>query len=364
MRQINPIDNNGSIQLKFSVSGKRYSFNPIPGGTFGEPLDMSAARAIATRISHDILSGHFDTTLNSYRLAPKVAPVATVATANLLALWDVWVSSLDISEATKADKHRWARVMIAKANPGLTDVTWLTSSKLAPATYRDRLCLLKACYRWAVSQGYIDRSPYETLKPRKATRKPPKPFAASEIAAILSGFDQLAPGYSGFVRFLFGTGVRTSEAIGLTWEQVDLDRGTVTIDRSLSRDILANGYKRISKETKTGTVRTLTLSSGLRAILEAQRKPGVSPKDLVFTTPTGKPIDDGNFRLRQWKPILGATGVPYRHPYVTRHSFASHAIDQGIPITSVAHLLGHRDSRMVIETYAHMVSQPQLPQMF
>ena len=92
MRDINPINNNGSIKLKFSFGGKRYSFNPIPGGDYSNKRDLANAKAIATRIQNDILAGYFDPTLDRYRLSPK-AP-AKPQPKNLLELWDLWVESL------------------------------------------------------------------------------------------------------------------------------------------------------------------------------------------------------------------------------------------------------------------------------
>lgn len=71
MREIKPIDNNGSIQLKFSVGGKRFSFNPIPSGSFTNKRDIEAAKVIAVRIQNDILAANFDTSLDRYRLVQK-----------------------------------------------------------------------------------------------------------------------------------------------------------------------------------------------------------------------------------------------------------------------------------------------------
>lgn len=74
MRDIKPTNHNGSIQLKFSFGGKRYSFNPVPGGSYTSKRDLATANAIATRIQNDILAGCFDPTLDKYRLTPKTRP--------------------------------------------------------------------------------------------------------------------------------------------------------------------------------------------------------------------------------------------------------------------------------------------------
>lgn len=359
MREIKPVNNNGSIQLKFSFGGKRYSFNPIPGSHYDDKRDMATARAIATQIQNDILAGHFDPTLNHYRLEPKATTKAQPKT--LLELWDAWVESLNLSPDTQANHYKWVRRMITKANPGLTDTGWLTQANISPRTYKDRLSLIKACGKWGVTKGWLEVNPYGSLKPKKDNPKEIKPFTQEEIRAILAGFDELAPHYSPFVRFLMATGVRTSEAIGLLWSHIDFQRSEIVIKESLPKDLTGNGYRRIRKETKTGSIRYLPMSLELQALLLFLRPAKVNPDSLVFTTPQGCIIDADNFRCRQWTKVLKAQGIPYRKPYTTRHTMASHAIDQGIPITGVAYLLGHSDNTMVMRNYGHMINRPSLP---
>lgn len=364
MREIKPVNNNGCIQLKFSVAGKRYTFNPVPSGRYGNTRDMATASAIATRIQNDVLSGHFDPTLNSYRLTLKIAPEQPkTKPETLLELWDGWVITLNLPVATKANHYEWVRRMLLKANPNLTDTNWLTKAGLATRTLRDRLSLLKSCGDWAVEQGWLEVNPYANLKLKRDNPKDIKPFTAKEIQTILSGFEEIAPHYLPFVKFLFLTGVRISEAIGLQWQHIDFEREIVTVRESLSIDVTDNGYKRIRKDTKTGIIRHLPMSQPLKELLETIRPSNPQPDDLVFTTVKGCIIDAGNFRDRQWIKVLTACKVPYRKIHTIRHTMISHGIEQGIPMTGVAYLAGHKDTRMVMQTYGHMVNRPQLPEM-
>ncbi|WP_414579426.1 tyrosine-type recombinase/integrase [Anabaena sp. CCY 9402-a] len=361
MHQIEPINNNGSIQLRFTYAGKRYSFNPIPGGQYNNKRDISTAKSIATQIQNDILAKNFDPSLNRYRITPKSLPQQS-APKSLLELWDCWVSSLNLSTATREHHYKTIRHQIAKANPDLVDTTWLTQAKLAASTHNQRLGYMKACFKWAMTKGIVSSNPYESIKTHKVKQKVVKPFTAREIKLIIQGFEELAPHYSAFVKFLLATGVRTSEAIGLRWSHLDFDRGLINIQESLSRDWEGNGYRRVRKETKTGSERQLKMNDGLRELLLSL--PRKERDSLVFTTVKGKVIDDGNFRERYWVKVLTSVGVDYRKPYTTRHTMISHAIEQGTPVTGVAYLAGHRDTRMVLETYGHMINKPELPDIF
>lgn len=362
MRPINPIDHDGAIQLKFSYGGKRYGFNPIPSGHYSNKRDLATAKAIATRISDDILAGCFDKSLSRYRLTPRKLPETKPET--WLFLWDGWVKSLDLPLATLAAHYKVIRSSILKANPRPQETSWFTSSTLAGSTYNSRLGYLKACGKWAMSKGLLAANPYAGLKPRKTIKPVTQPFSKAEIAKILQGFRDYAPSYAPFVSFLFQTGVRTSEAIGLRWGHVDFDRGLITISESLSRDRTGNGYQKVRKSTKSGNVRQLPMSKPLRALL-LNMQPLESPESgsLVFLSPQSAIIDPNNFRERYWKPVLTKVKVSYRKPYTSRHTMISHAIEQGCPLTGLAYLAGHTSTRMIMDTYGHMVNLQSLPKM-
>lgn len=377
MRQINPINNHGSIQLKFSVGGKRYSFAPIPGGDYNNARDIATAKAIATKISNDIISGYFDPTLDRYRLSSNkksetidkslgIDNTEAISTRgySFINIWDAWVLTLELPAATRADHYEMIRRMIVRANPALNDTQWLTSADIASSTYNKRLSYIKRCCEWAIIEGHLESNAFADLKPRKSDKPEVRPFTTTEIQAILKGFTDLAPQYRTFVSFLFLTGTRLSEAIGLQWQNVEFDRNEVVIRESLSKDRTSNGYKRLRKKTKTGSIRYLTLSEPLRNLLLSIRdlKPDAEPTSLVFTSPKGSHIDSGNFRSI-WVKVLSAVDVPYRKIHTIRHTMISHAIDQGVSLTGVAYLAGHKDSRMIVSTYSHIINRPSLPDM-
>ncbi|BBD59520.1 phage integrase family protein [Nostoc sp. HK-01] len=360
MRKIEPINNNGSIQLKFTHGGKRYSFNPIPAGRYSDKRDIANARAIATQIENDILARNFDPTLDRYRLSLKTQP-APPKPKLLIKLWDAWVDSLDLPAATREHHYKTIRQQIVKSNPDLTDTAWLVKAELSPSTFNQRLGYLKSCFKWALTKGLTDVNHYADVKTRKVAPKPIKPFNDREIRTIIKGFEEFAPHYVSFVKFLLATGVRTSEAIGLRWEHINFERELITVQESLSRDWAGNGYQRVRKETKSGGARQLKMSPELKQLL-LSIKPHRTYRDcLVFTTVKGKTIDDGNFRERYWVKVLTKVGVDYRRPYTTRHTTISHAIEQGTPLTGVAYIAGHGDTRMVMMTYGHMINRPDLP---
>ncbi len=84
----------------------------------------------------------------------------------------------------------------------------------------------------------------------------PKPFSAEEIRAIFNWFEnhKYYSYYADYVKFLFLTGTRTIEAIGLQWKHVDFDRNLMFIYESLGRD-RGSSAQRTRKTTKNQKLR-------------------------------------------------------------------------------------------------------------
>lgn len=364
MREIKPSNNNGAILIRFSVAGHRYHLSPIPGGRFDNKQDLKVAQAIATRISLDVLSGNFDGNLDRYHLTPKseVLKAPEAKPKSLLDLWDSWVGTLSLSAATKGDHYKVIRSQISKADPKPLETHWFTEADLAASTFNTRLGFLRRLGKWALQERLMDLNPWELINSRKVSRQPIKPFDAREIKLILQGFKTMYPRWLSYTKFLLATGVRSGEAIGLQWKHINFERGELTIAESLSRDRTGNGYRKIRKGTKTGSIRVLPMSEPLRSLLLALRPEGAKPDALIFQNRKGGYLSESKYR-ETWIKVLAAQRVEYRCPYKTRHTCLSHAIEQGVPITGVAYLAGHSSTAMVIQHYGHMVNRPSLPKL-
>jgi integrase len=169
------------------------------------------------------------------------------------------------------------------------------ANRLSVTTLKQYLVCLSAIWKWGIAENIIEQADvWRSLINRvKVPPKPmPKPFSHDEIHKIINGFENSThySHYTDFVLFLFGTGCRIGEAIGLRWKHINDDCSTVWIGESLSRGI--------RKATKTNRARNLTLTTKLQKMLQHRRLDSVNPDDLVFALPNGNPIDDHNFRNR------------------------------------------------------------------
>lgn len=360
-------DAEGRLRLRWRYKGKRYSLSM--GLPFNK-VNCKAAKLIATRIELDIAADNFDPTLIRYGKEEKAEEKPNVTDAT--EVWGRWVESLQLSERTANGHYKAIGAAITKYDPPLTDVKWLGMVDWSAKTYNNHLGYLKRCFDWAVEEGLVNVNPYAKLKRRKVTQQRIQPFTKSEMEIIIEALRSdrcnskcsaySHSGYADYVEFLFLSGCRPSEAIGLQRKHIDFYKNELIICDSLSRGNSgqSNSSGRVRKDTKTHNIRYLTLTDRMRNLL-LKRCDQLGNESLVFTSPKGNPIDDRTFNRRVWKPLLAKLGIEYRRPYISRHTFASTAIELGVSPTAVAYLLGHSDTTMVCKTYAHLIHRPPTP---
>lgn len=320
------------------------------------PTNRKAAETRALAIASDIAFDRFDSTLEKYR------PTATNDNSpTLLELWDKYAAykAKHLSKTTIDKDFKRIRNHITEfPSQRLTDARRIKSyltDKFTAETAKKIFMYVKACCDWGLDEALIPSNPFKTLKISGGKKhKGINPFTRSEVDLILAALDEKESHYTKFVEFLFFTGCRTSEAIGLQWKHISPDMKTITFSEAL---VLKH-----RKETKTGTIRKFPVNNQLRSILEevkGSRKP--KPDDLVFLSPNGLAIDSHNFLNREWKPLLEKIGIDYRSQYTTRHTFITHCLEAGVSVQQVADWVGN-SSRTIWQHYAGISKKRDVPE--
>ena len=156
------------------------------------------------------------------------------------------------------------------------------------------------------------------------------------------------------------TGLRRGELLGLRWDDVDLERGTLRVGRALVRE----GGRHTLGETKTKrgrrqinlTPRTVsTLKAHRKKQLEAKMRLAGLYKDhgLIFASQVGTPVNPENLVKRSFKPLLKKAGLPEIRFYDLRHTCATLLLIRGVHPKLVQELLGHATIAMTLDTYSH-----------
>jgi integrase len=162
------------------------------------------------------------------------------------------------------------------------------------------------------------------------------------------------------------TGMRLGELLGLTWQDIDLDRRRLSVQRSLVR---LKGRWIAGEPKSERSRRTVALSARAVAALREHRRRQIADGrhaqmsydlgDLVFTHESGKPVLGGHVTERCLKPLLRRAGLPIIRFHDPRHTAATLPLTQGVHPKLVAEMLGHSSVQLTLDLYSHVLPDLQ-----
>jgi len=200
-------------------------------------------------------------------------------------------------------------------------INWLSNLSISLKRKNNILIPLREVFEIATRDGVIASNPVSSIENFRHKTKEPSPFTPNEVNRILASCTGQV---HNLFKFAFYSGLRTSELIALTWDDIDLSRGVAFIRNAKVRKILK------STKTESGQ-RTIKLFPFAKDALEDQKQFRTSKHNEVFLNPkTSSPwIDDAQIRKTAWYPTLLKANVPKRNPYQTRHTYASLMLTAG-----------------------------------
>lgn len=244
---------------------------------------------------------------------------------------------------------------MAELSPADVD-DYLRLPGLDPRTRSHHRATLRRALQDAVREGLIDRNAGALAHPPAVPHRERATLTAAQVARLLDG----TRGSRYHALYALGAvcGLRIGEALGLRWSVVDLERGSLAVRESLTRD-LDGQLKRKGTKTAKGR-RTVDLPAIAadalrehRAIQDAERGAAPRPIDsLVFLTPAGYPIHGSNVLPFLYRD-LARLGLPRVTFHELRHSAATILYALGVPIETIADMLGHSSTRITADLYRH-----------
>jgi integrase len=209
-----------------------------------------------------------------------------------------------------------------------------------PQTRHGFLSTLVTAFRWAERAGIIDRNPL------RGVRKPPKASRGMEALVTPEQYAQLldaaTPAFRLFLRVLYASGARPGEVAAITAENFDANAGVVRLAEH--------------KTAYRGKSRVLYLPPETVALLVRQCERYRS--GALLRNNNNEPWTENAIGLAMRRTRERA-GVPHAIAYGLRHSFATDALERGVPDAHVAELLGHSGTAMLHRHYSHLGARAQ-----
>lgn len=241
----------------------------------------------------------------------------------------------------------------------------MTKRGLSGKTVKNVSAILHKAFSVALKQGLIPANPCGAAELPKVGRHEITPLTDEEIPLFLAAIES-SPMKNAYALCLFA-GLREGECLGLSWPQVDFQRGRITINQQLQKAKSKGGGYYIAVSTKSGRPRTIELPPVAVECLRAERirqmenrlKAGAAwsnPDDLIFTDEAGKHYAFSTF-YKHFKRIAASIGRPDARPHDLRHTAATVAIASGADVKSVQDMLGHATASFTLNVYAHTSEQ-------
>ncbi len=241
-----------------------------------------------------------------------------------------------VSSITKADVLAF-RTEISK-HPGREKST-LSPRRINAVMKPLRQILNEAADRYEFNSGF------RNIKPLRIKRSDVQPFSLDQVHLILK---TVRPDFKNYFTFRFFTGMRTGEVHGLKWKYIDFERRLILVRESIvlgEEDELKNDW----------SCRDIQMSQIVYDALKAQYLLTGGVSDYVFCNQAKHPIDNKNFVIRVWAPLLRLLGLTHRKAYQMRHTAATLWLAAGEAPEWIARQLGHSSTEMLFRVYSRFV---------
>jgi len=235
--------------------------------------------------------------------------------------------------------------------------------ELSPKTIKNVHGVFHSALKQAQRLGYIQQNPADNITLPRVERPDIQPMPENVLPAFLEAIQGHEFEAVYFVTVF--TGLRKGEVLGLTWDNVDFERGVVCVRQQL---IKKRGEKSfILASPKNDKPRTISPAQEVMAVLRGEEvrqkrnrlQAGAAwsnPDNLVFTNPLGRHLIP-NTVYCNFKRIAAALGAPDLRFHDLRHTYAVNALRSGDDIKTVQDSLGHHTAAFTLDTYGHVTEQ-------
>ena len=240
---------------------------------------------------------------------------------------------------------------------------------LSPKSIKNIYIILSGILEQAVENEMISKNPCKKVKLPKVYNKQITPLTDKQVKEFLEiiSTDEI---YGTILRVIVFTGLRLGEAMGLTWDCVDFEKGALNINKQLQRRPQKDGGSTLTS-VKSGKPRILKPAPFVMQLLKIRYTEQIMQKQrsedlwlawsneeehkkaLVFTNLQGGYLIPKRVYLH-FKSAAVAIGAPDARVHDLRHTYAVLSLQNGDDIKTVQENLGHASAAFTLDVYGHV----------
>ena len=260
-----------------------------------------------------------------------------------------------------------SRLPLAKLGP--EHIERLYADRIAagvgPMTVRHLHARLHKALGQAARRGLVARNVISLVSPPRASRHEMATLTEEQTRAFLHA--AAGERLEGLYVLAVTTGMRQGELLGLRWADVDIDRASLQVCRSVQ---FIGGGEFVFTAPKTAkSRRKVELTKVAVAALRRHRAGQLAERlaaaggwedlDLVFANEVGRPIDGTNLAERSYRRILERAGLKRIRFHDLRHTAATLLLGRGVNPKIVSEQLGHAQIAITLDLYSHVTPTMQ-----
>lgn len=235
-----------------------------------------------------------------------------------------------------------------------------TAKQLAPRTVSHFRATLRAALNVAMGLRLVDHNAAIYAKPPRIPKSRIKPLDPGEAVKMVERLKDHRLG--ALFTVVLAVGLRSSEARGLTWDDIDWEKGILTANHQLER--IEGSYvlqEEMKNESSVRTVRLPQIAIDTLRLHRARQGEEIAQAgdlwednwDLVFTTERGRPLNDSS-TTRLFHRLLAESEIRDQRFHDLRHGCASLLIAAGANLKEVSEALGHSSTTITAALYWHL----------
>ena len=241
-------------------------------------------------------------------------------------------------------------------------LTTMREGGQSPRSQQQARALLSVALGEAENNEYIPSNPVKKVRIPVNKSREIEPLTIAEVRRLLETYRDTPSSARLHVALLCG--LRQGEALGLRWQDIDLENGVLEVRNQIQ---MIDGKLQLTGLKTERSRRSLVLTLGSLESLKKHREIinqmrclyGIDwqENDLVFPSADGSP-KQATIDFNEWKRALRLCGVKPRRLHDARHTAATLMYGQGVGIEVISRALGHSSSAITSKLYVHSAIQP------